>query len=251
MPLSIQGLKPSGFPRRVVKGGKNSRYHFNKWKECYEKDITLLQFWPDEYWHHKSIVRSKILYLCGLIESKINARNCKIAVLDNTENERSFLEANHIQGFPSYRQFSLGAYHNDQLVGLMSFANKQNRLELVRFATDINTRCVGLFSKMFKSAVKNFGLEGDVYSMSDNRVSNGNLYKAAGWSFVRNVPPSYCYTRDQYTREDKQHFRKEKLAKKFDLDPVYVAANTEWQIMQDLGYDRLWDAGKKLWRISV
>jgi hypothetical protein len=44
---------------------------------------------------------------------------------------------------------------------------------------------------------------------------------------------------------------KGKLAKKFGLDSKYVATNTEWKIMQDLGYDRLWDAGKKIWSRMV
>jgi hypothetical protein len=46
---------------------------------------------------------------------------------------------------------------------------------------------------------------------------------------------------------NKEHYMKGKLIKKFGLDSDYVSSHTEWQIMQGLGYDRLWDAGKKIW----
>ena len=44
---------------------------------------------------------------------------------------------------------------------------------------------------------------------------------------------------------------KSKLASRFGLDPDYVKNSTEWQIVQELGYDRLWDAGKKKWELTL
>lgn len=245
------GIELNGLPTHSEKAGnKHKNYHFDKFKECQDKGITLLQFWPDEYWERKSIIQSKILYLCGRLTQRIPARKCDLAKLTDVDLERKFLNANHIQGFPSYRQYSLGAWYNDKLVGVMSFAHHKGRMELVRFATDINSVCVGLFSRMFRHSIREFNISGEVISMSDNRVSNGNVYQQSGWSYVRDVPPGYCYTKDQFRREDKQHYRKEKLITKFNLTPDYVSNHTEWQIMQHMGYDRLWDAGKKIWSIT-
>lgn len=246
------GIELNGLPTHSeIAGKKHKNYHFNKFKECADKGITLLQFWPDEYWGKKHIIHSKILYLCGHIKNKVPARLCTIAELKDVDLERSFLTLNHIQGFPSYRQHSLGAWYQDNLVGVMSFAYHKGRMELVRFATDINAVAPGLFSRLFSQSIKQFGISGEVISMSDNRVSNGNVYLQSGWSHVRDLPPTYCYTKDQFKREDKQHFRKQKLATRFNLSQTYVDEHTEWQIMQDLGYDRLWDAGKKIWSRTV
>ena len=246
------GIELNGLPTHSeVEGKKDSRYHYDKFKECERKGITLLQFWPDEYWEKKSIVRSKILYLCNRIDQRIAGRKCDVRVLDDTVQERQFLDLNHIQGFASYRQHSLGAWYEDRLIGVMNFAQNHSRMELVRYATDINHCCVGLFSKMFKKSLSAFDLSGTIVSMSDNRVSNGKMYASAGWTHLRNVAPNYCYTKNQYTREDKQHYRKEKLISKFNLSKEYVGSKTEWEIMREFGYDRLWDAGKKVWTITV
>lgn len=246
------GIELNGLPTHSeIAGKKHKNYHYDKFKECVQQGVTLLQFWPDEYWVKKNIIQSKILYLCGQIKNRVSARECTLAELTDVNLERSFLNANHIQGFPSYRQHVMGAWHQDKLVGIMSFAHQKGRMELVRYATDIDMVCPGLFSRLFAKSVKQFSMTGEIISMSDNRVSNGNVYLQSGWTHVRDVPPGYCYTKDQFHREDKQHFMKGKLAKKFGLDSKYVATNTEWKIMQDLGYDRLWDAGKKIWSKMV
>ena len=245
-------IELNGLPTHSeIAGKKHKNYHYNKFKECAEQGITLLQFWPDEYWGKKQIIQSKILYLCGQITQRIPARTCTIAELADVDLERSFLNHNHIQGFPSYRQHVMGAWYEDKLVGVMSFAHHKGRMELVRFATDIDVVCPGLFSRLFSRAVKHFGITGEVISMSDNRVSNGNVYQQSGWTHVRNVPPGYCYTKDQFKREDKQHYRKSNLVTKLGLSQEYVDTHTEWQIMQELGYDRLWDAGKRIWSCQV
>lgn len=40
---------------------------------------------------------------------------------------------------------------------------------------------------------------------------------------------------------------KEKIQKRFDLNPKYVYNTTEEQIMKALGYARYWDSGKIKW----
>lgn len=37
---------------------------------------------------------------------------------------------------------------------------------------------------------------------------------------------------------------KSKIAKKFGVD---ITGKTEWELMQQLGYDRIWDSGKIKW----
>jgi hypothetical protein len=33
--------------------------------------------------------------------------------------------------------------------------------------------------------------------------------------------------------------------------PEVDLSKTEWQLEQELGYDRIWDAGKRLWILTV
>lgn len=232
-------------------GGKDIGYHLQKHKGCEIKGIQLLQFWQDEYWCHKQVVQSKILYLHKRITNKIYARDVIITPIEDIEQERKFLQANHIQGSADYAQKRTAAWHDGKLVAVMGFAQNNGRMELVRFATDITIVSAGLFTRMFEFSVKHFKLSGKIVSLSDNRVSNGNLYLQSGWTYDGEIGPNYCYTGDYYTREHKQGFMKGKLTKRFNLDPEYVSAYTEWEIVSELGFDRLWDVGKRRWIMMV
>jgi hypothetical protein len=234
-----------------IGGKKEKKYHFDKFQECKNKGIQLLQIWQDEYWKSKSIIQSKILYLVNRNINRIHARKCEISHLKDAPVEREFLEKNHIQGFAAYRQISFSATYDSKIVGIMSFSHrKDNTWEIVRFATDIKTHIPGLFSKILKYSVKSGYICGDIISFSDNRISNGNLYIQSGFELASELDADYCYTNDYQTRHNKQGFRKEDLIKNFNLDSQLVKETDEWTLMKELGYDRLWDAGKIKWKIN-
>jgi len=128
----------------------------------------------------------------------------------------------------------------------MQFAKLQGRWELVRYATDINYQISGLFSKMFKFSLNAIRFDNDIVSFSDNRISNGNLYLQTGWIFDQELKAGYLYT-DYTDIYHKQGFMKQKLLKKYNLDSEYVNSHTEWEIVQELGFDRIWDSGKIRW----
>lgn len=252
LPAHNLGIELNGlYQHSELAGNKDAKYHWHKTKGCEIKGIQLLHIWQDEYWAKKHIIQSKILYLTGRISDRIPARSCVIAPIQDAQLESEFLDKNHIQGFADYRQHSMAAWYQDRLVGIMSFAHRRGRLELVRYATDVNSICVGLFSRLFSHAVKEYKFSGKMISQSDNRMSNGALYLQTGWQYEGEQSPAYCYTGDYQTRQNKEHYMKGKLAKKFGLDPAWCANHTEWHIMQEMGYDRLWDAGKKIWSITV
>jgi very-short-patch-repair endonuclease len=245
--VELHGL----FHHAELASNKDKTYHSLKYKGCQINNIQLLQIWQDEYWQHKEVVQSKILYLANLITNKIPARKCKLIPLNNIELERGFMNRNHIQGHADYRQWSLGAWFNDQLVSVMAFSNQMNRLELVRYATKIDSVASGLFSKMFKKSIEEFNFTGNIISLSDNRISNGRLYLNSGFSNLEELNPGYCYTNDYVTRIHRQGVMKNKLIKKHNLDPDIAKTMTEWELAQELGYDRLWDAGKIKWIYEI
>ena len=48
-------------------------------------------------------------------------------------------------------------------------------------------------------------------------------------------------------RENRQKYMKQKIKKMFNLTQEYIDANTEWEMMIELGFDRIWDSGKIKW----
>lgn len=230
------------FNHAEINSGRGKKYHWHKWNECRKKEITLYQWFDDEL-KNLPIIENKILYITDKIQISIGARKTKLMPVSCKE-EREFLDKNHIQGFSSDRSFSIGAYYNLDLVAVMTFASRKKYIELTRYATKLGAVYPGLFSKMFKFMLPMLP-NIPIISFSANCHSNGNLYIKNGFVFDHYVEPTYFYTLDYHSRLSRNGFMKSKLLQQHpDLDD----SKTEWELVQELGYDRCWDAGKIAWR---
>jgi len=231
-------------------GKKIKDYHWNKWKLCKEKGVDLYQYFEDEINDKFEVIKSKILYLNNKHSgSVIGARRLNIDFLKNYSDEVNFYQTNHIQGPRPDRTHAIGAWLDlFNLVAVMSVKQtKPNQIEIVRFATDISNRYPGVFSKMLNWYAKQTNFKGEVVSWSDNRHSNGHLYKSNGFEFVREQKPGYFVT-DYTTRWRREHFMKNKIKQRH---PEVDLTKTEWRLEQELGLDRIWDAGKIFWKKSL
>lgn len=224
--------------------GKDKTYHYNKWKRCRDKGITLLTYFDDEFNRSLNVIKSKILYELGLSTAiRIGARQVTLGTPSN-DDEVKLLNENHIQQHLKSRQFKIGAYYDGKLIGLMCASQRKADLEITRYVTDVNYLCNGLFSKLLSHLIKDLNFKGNVTSFSDNCHGYGKLYQNNGFSVDSEVKPAYYYTYSGRPRENRQSYMKSKIAAKFDVD---VSAKTEEQLMKDQGYDRVWDCGKIKW----
>lgn len=229
--------------------GRGMKYHANKWKQCAESGITLLQYWDSEMIGHWAVIESKLRYHLGLLDQRIGARRItSISVIDK-EKERAFLDSNHVQGFAGDRKVCYGAWVESELVAVFALAHRRSSWEITRYATKLGAVYSGLFTKMLKHAVKDQGIRGRIFSFSDNRHGSGNVYFRSGFKHLSSVAPSYYYTKNYHQLLNRKSYTKPKIARKFSIDDT--SKKTEWQLMQELGYDRIWDAGKKKWVIDV
>lgn len=231
-------------------GNKDKNYHYNKWLLCREKNISLYSWFEDEIENSIDVVNAKIKYLTKNIDKSIGARKCKLDTV-SVADEQNFLDKTHLQKSQHSRQGTLGAYYDSNLVAIITWKHNKHYLEITRFATDISASYPGLFSKMLKHMIKTTGYSGDIVSFSNNGHSNGNLYKACGFKIDKILKPAYSYTRDYTVRENRQKYMKNKIAKRFNLSDSYIADKTEWELMKDLSYDRIWDSGKIKWKIHT
>lgn len=225
---------------------KDNNYHNKKTTDCLNEGIKLLHIWEDDWLFKKDIIKSIILNKLGMIE-KIWARKCEIRYVDNKE-VRIFLNDNHIQGFVG-SSVKLGLYYEGLLVSLMTFGALRKSLgtksnlhnwELLRFCNKIGFSVVGGASKLFKYFLSNNEFD-MIVSYSDNGRGVGELYTKLGFEFVHNTTPNYYYIVCG-KREHRFNFRKDVLVKKgFDTN------KTEKEIMNELGYLRVFDSGSKKW----
>lgn len=219
---------------------KDKNYHYNKFKECLNKGFQLIQIWDDEWINNQEVWKKRLKYVLGLETNVIGARKTNIKEISFQE-AKQFLISNHIQGFPLNISYSYGAYFNGELVSVMCFNVSKEVVVLNRFASNCNVQ--GIFSKLLKFAIDQHNWN-EIKSISDNRYSLGNLYQNNGWNYIKEYLPTYYYT-DGYKIFHRFNFRKKSIKNRFGLD---VTGKTEIQLIDQLGYDRIWDAGKKLWQ---
>jgi hypothetical protein len=173
---------------------------------------------------------------------KIYARKTNIQLVEY-DIAQKFLNENHIQGGTPFK-IAIGLYNNDELVSLMCFGRnkKENNTDitLVRFCSLLNTNVIGGASKLFKYFLNNFSYS-NIISFADASFFGGSMYEILGFKCIndKKIVLNYWWAVDGI-RKHRFTYCKQKLVKMgYDKD------KSEVQIMNDLGYYRIWGCGLK------
>jgi hypothetical protein len=229
--------------------GKGIDYHLSKTLSCQKKGVHLLHIFESEWKTKKDIVKSIILAQLGIFEKRIMARKCDIKEISSMESE-VFLDANHIQG---YHQSSLryGLFFEGELVSCLCIGKsryKKDSYEIIRYGTKINTTILGGLQKLWKKAKSCLEPGKQILSYVDLRYFLGRINEQIGLSLTYRNKPSYFYTKNYQTLENRMNYQKFKLSKKLS---IYDPNLTEWENMQLNGYDRIWDCGTAVYSGTV
>lgn len=221
---------------------KDKNYHYDKTYECELLGYNTLNIYEDLWIHKKDILKSIITNKLSM-SNKIFARKCDIRIVDEIE-AKIFFNNNHLHGY-SHASISLGLYSEDQLVSCMSFGkprfNKSYEWEIIRFSHVINTNVIGGASKLFSFFIKNYN-PNNILTYSECDIGNGNVYEKLGFKMISRLTPGYTYHKNGI-RYNRMNFQKHKL-KTFEN---YSQEKSEFQIMDEAKYLRIYDAGNKKW----
>jgi hypothetical protein len=226
---------------------KKPDYHLKKWNNSQEIGINIFTIWEDDWAIKEDIVKSFILNKLKKTPNKIYARKCIIREVSHKESSL-FLNDNHLQG-ECKSSIRLGLFNNNHLVSLMTFSKLRLPLsqkstefdfELTRFCNKKLYNVIGGASKLIKYFIKNYEFT-NIHTYSDNMISNGELYDKLGFKFIHISKPGYWYIINE-KREHRFNWRKHKLTKM-----GYDKNKTEEEIMLELGYYRVYNAGNKKW----
>jgi hypothetical protein len=222
------------YPNNVIKENKNKFRHQEKYDKCKLKNISLLTIFENEWNLKRDIVKSMIKNKIGVSENRIYARKCQYGIVDKAVADK-FLENSHIQGKCQYSK-AYGLFHDDELVSLMCFGKRkitrgECQYELIRFCNRLNTSVIGGASKILSNSK-----QPSFISYCDLRYSSGGLYKTLGMKLVNKTKPNYFYTKDKINLHHRSNFQKHKII-------TAPTSKTEWQIMYDRGYRRIYDCG--------
>lgn len=218
---------------------RDNKYHLNKYLSTKEKGIRLIQIFQDEWDTNSAIVKDIILQQLGIIQHKVHGRKTVVKKIDR-KIATVFLDENHLQGNGAGASAYYGIFYLELLIGVMSFTYKNQEWELKRFAVKIGYKIMGGASKLFKQFIKEYQPD-KIFSYCDLRYFTGTVYPTLGFKYNGRTQPGYFYTKG-VSRFNRLQFTKAKLVAKGN-DPTL----SEKTIMQNLGYDRLWDCGHDKW----
>lgn len=220
---------------------EDKNYHRTKSIAAIANGFELFHITDYEWNNKQSIIKSMIKSKLGITD-KLFARKCKLVTLDSHA-VRNFFDDSHLNGFISGTLY-VGLLHNNELVSAMIFGNdrfgKSTSLELLRFASKLDTTVIGGGSKMLKYVGK------PVISYCDASKSTGNGYKSMGFTFVKHTDAGYFWT-DGTVQISRFKCQKHQLKRWL---PGYDDSLSETDNMTLAGYRRYWDCGNYLFHFS-
>ena len=242
LPAHKLAIEFNGLRWHGEQANRHKYYHVEKTQACAAQQIQLIHVFQDEWDHKNHIVKSILTNRLGHSQ-KIHARQCQVLQPSHSQ-VMQFLDQNHLQGAHLGSVWTTGLQHQGELVSVITMTVNRGQLELKRMAVKGGLHIVGGASKMFAQVLA--GLQpSSILSYCDLRYFNGQVYKALGFDFQGNTEPGYHYTKGNQ-RFHRLNFTKSKLVKE-----GHSSGKTEKQIMQELGYDRIWDCGHGKWIWSV
>jgi hypothetical protein len=224
---------------------KDKQYHLNKLQLMNKQGKDLITIFSDEYNYLPDIVFQRIQsrLKTNKNRNKWYARKLQVQYIDSNTSDR-FLERYHIQG-KCNASIRLGLFNKTELIAVMTFSKTRfgnGNYELVRYSS--NDIIVGGVERLFNRFIQDYNPI-EIVSYADLRWSKGELYYKLGFNLDHISTPNYWYyVYDRIKkRMNRLNFTKKKLVKQ-----GYDPNKTEWEIMQELGYDRIWDCGNLVFK---
>lgn len=226
---------------------RDRHYHEKKMKLANEKGYRLITIFSDEWINGQEKVKNTLKQIFNKNNKTIYARKCQI-LPTSSKQANEFYEKFHNMGGNCGGSVHVGLYYDLELVGCMSFQKspgfKRHKklgnkgFNLVRYATS-GINLPGGASKCLSYFKNNYDWD-FIFTYADLRWSEGNLYKKLGFQDDGIDPPTFYYVPPDYeTREHRFGHRKARYVDIFDINVM-----TEKEIMDILGYDRIWDCGR-------
>lgn len=220
------------------------------------KTIRKIRLFPtvsDEFEEREEQFKNYLLSAMKKNETKLYARECTVEIV-TAEKVKDFFDKNHIQGFGNGTKWSVVLKYNNEIVGAMSCGRHPNPVDdsnmavLNRLAFKAGVTVSGGASKMFKKFKEAAKLMEvcEIITWSDNRWSDGNIYKVMGFELNRadsrkagrGLSDGSIYYEKYVTYAGKRITKeREKILKSNGIE--------DWQ------FGKIYDCGKKRWIYSL
>lgn len=240
-----------------IKGKSNMKEKMDLFQS---NGVRIINVFEDEWTYKRKIVEDKLLSIFGMQKDKIYARKCVVKNITPKE-KNQFLDENHIQG-KDVSSINMGMFFENNLVAVMTLSKLRKNLgfksqqdgvyELSRFAGKIGYTIVGGFSKLLSNCIINNEDIREIITYGDLRWTSesSNVYSKNGFILTHKSQPSYSYLDNNCKKRlNRFSYRKDILKEKFP--EIYSDKKTEFQIMDEAGFKRIWDCGNLVFKKTI
>ena len=217
---------------------KTDKRHLEKFMQCKEKGIKLLQLTDADILGRPKLIRSMLSAKLGLNE-RIYARKTAITEIPIKEANKLFMEW-HYQGQTTNSAKVLALIYQHEVVALLAYRIQQDKIIIDRYASKLDTTVVGGYSKL-ESCLPNLRKE----TFSLGLISDGSLYASSGYHTPGYATSPEFYITDGARLMNRQHFMKHKLQAKFGAG--FDHDKTEWENVISNGLRLYFGAGITKW----
>lgn len=245
-------------------------YHASKTREASSQGYQLVHVWEDDWLHRRELVLRALAHRLHAVDrlpnvlpdinplacQRLYARNLTVKLVHGGV-ARRFWQDNHLQG-PVHCTVNVGLYDQDGVLRALLGVGRKNhgsRVSLPTGTWDIQRYTtlgviVGGFTKLLAHAETLVPVD-TWTSWSDNDISDGGMYRAAGFTVDKRQAPSYSYVgrKTKWERVHRSTYTKQRFIN--DPDLTYQSGQTEHEAALANKLYRIYDAGKTRWVKTV
>ena len=264
-PVAGVGIEFHGLYAHSGANSKGPAYHERKADLAEKAGIQLLQVYESEWVQKRECVLDRIDAVLNRGMSRVAARKLTCRVLESRRDRKMasrFMDENHIQGTAGFT-WGVALMEGDTPVAVCTFkygtgyafgghnSSTKRYWELNRYATRLHSTVQGGLSRCMARFWEAHPEVHELFSFADRRWTcpRRSAYSSAGFVEAGRQRANYMYTdrRPNHPLLNKQSMRKSRL--KESHPEIYSDDKTELQMATELGYYRIYDAGKIKYRI--
>jgi len=214
------------------KYGKLVEHHFIRRTEFEKEGLRLLQFYSDEVYNKKELIKSIINSNNNIFKKTINSVKCLIKPIDYDIAD-NFFKTNYLSNVDLSNATTVGLHYKNKLVASFAYTKQQDLITIKAFACKKNIKIQGHLKKIIEYidplTVCDIFCETDLrfefYDLS--RSGFVSVYDSQGWFWTNGRK-----------RIDNITFK----------DKIAINDQNSEEYAKSLGFYKIGDAGKRLWK---
>lgn len=211
---------------------RDNLYHQNKYIDCYEKGINLIQIFEDEWVHQKEKVIDKLKgYLNIQKDNVIDINQCIIEEYDNQNTfdlwcfeEDNYLEIDDLRHEKS--DINIVLKHDNEIVSVLSL-NKENdnKYIITRFFDKLNYQINDSFKTLLNWFIQNFK-PSEIFYLDDLRWSQEKLLIDNGFVFDKLMEPKEYWM----IKSERRRLKFENSDDKLSIYKIFDAGSKSYKV---------------------